>query len=112
MVYPGFWRLSNISTEIYECNPLGDSCLGGQNSTCKEGYEGLICSVCLVNKTDTYFKSSGASCLNCKESESSIILVGVILFAYTVYLVITINLIVNESLELADANEEEVQDKS
>ena len=36
---PGFWRSSNISTEIRECYEA-DSCVGGTKNVCADGYDG------------------------------------------------------------------------
>lgn len=42
---PGYWRESDLSAEVFNC-PIENACEGGDNATCAEGYEGLLCSVC------------------------------------------------------------------
>lgn len=45
---PGYWRNSNMTDQIAECLTF-HSCLGGLNSECREGYEGVLCGACQEN---------------------------------------------------------------
>jgi hypothetical protein len=62
-VYPGFWRSSSTSLEIYQC-PKQDSCIGGIDSKCKLGYKGKMCNECNRNAPDgnVYGKSGAFTC--------------------------------------------------
>lgn len=42
----GYWRTSGSSGNVLAC-PVPDACLGGSNSTCREGHEGPYCDVCI-----------------------------------------------------------------
>ncbi|CAI2378749.1 unnamed protein product [Moneuplotes crassus] len=69
-VDPGYWRSSQTSEFITECL-VKESCEGGfTNSTlnpvnCAEGYQGELCSHCLVNEMVKYRKVSNVKCDKC-----------------------------------------------
>ena len=42
IVNTGYWRSNINSSKIYKCNEVSNPCLGGFNSTCKEGYSKKI----------------------------------------------------------------------
>lgn len=45
-VLQGYWRKSNISTEVFECFNA-DACLGGYESSCAVGYGSNLCHSCV-----------------------------------------------------------------
>ena len=57
----GYWRLSELSSAVYTC-PIPSACLGGQNSTCAEGYADRLCSRC----TEGYYSAGLSYCLQCE----------------------------------------------
>ncbi|CAI2367919.1 unnamed protein product [Moneuplotes crassus] len=80
-VNPGFWRSSQTSEFITECL-VEESCEGGfTNSTlnpvnCAEGYQGELCSHCLVNEMVKYRKVSNVKCDKCPAMITNTILVA------------------------------------
>ncbi|CDW76607.1 UNKNOWN [Stylonychia lemnae] len=61
----GFWRSQNSTSKIYQC-PNPDSCLGGMNSDCSDGYSGRLCQTCSINKNGTLFvKTYENYCTEC-----------------------------------------------
>lgn len=42
----GYWRTNVNSGNVLAC-PVLEACLGGSNSTCREGHEGPYCDVCV-----------------------------------------------------------------
>ena len=65
IIEPGYWRSNENSSQIYKCNSLSSPCLGGYNSTCAEGYTGIICNTCVFNANDKFFKKSVYFCDKC-----------------------------------------------
>jgi len=46
-IYPGFWRIDNLSDVIIPCINREANCLGGvTNFTCKRGNIGALCESC------------------------------------------------------------------
>eukprot|EP00347_Sterkiella_histriomuscorum_P002411 403368259 len=68
MVNYGYWRTSNVSEIIHMC-PFKDSCLGGLNSECSEGYQGKMCNTCSKEKVNgVFYARSGVNqCIQCEE---------------------------------------------
>ncbi|KRX07830.1 hypothetical protein PPERSA_07580 [Pseudocohnilembus persalinus] len=71
IVDPGYWRYSNQSSEIYECQNNPDVCLGGGDSfTCDQGHVGALCEACDIYGEvwgQTYGKSSQYECIICNK---------------------------------------------
>lgn len=42
---PGYWRESAVTSKVHLC-PNPESCAGGENATCAEGYSGVLCADC------------------------------------------------------------------
>lgn len=60
---PGYWRSSLTSLSIYTCK---QSCLGGLNSSCREGYEGPICALCSKKpENGIIYTKIGGKCEQC-----------------------------------------------
>ncbi|CDW78813.1 UNKNOWN [Stylonychia lemnae] len=70
----GFWRSSNVSTQIHEClNP--DACIGGLmlndsevNPLCQQGYGGNLCHTCQKINGVQYSRTKKDICEVCPES--------------------------------------------
>lgn len=60
---PGYWRSSNYTDDILPCL-VPDSCLGGQNSTCASGYNGVLCGAC----SEGYYHYAAWLCRDCEEA--------------------------------------------
>ena len=69
----GFWRSNVNSTNIYICEPISESCIGGYNSTCNTGYRGPLCQSCDVSD-DIYSKSLGNLCILCSTDNLLIVI--------------------------------------
>ncbi|KRX06148.1 Fibrinogen, alpha/beta/gamma chain, C-terminal globular domain [Pseudocohnilembus persalinus] len=71
IVKSGFWRISNSSSDIFECKNNPDSCLGGaDNFTCAQGYVGALCESCDYLGDfwgDEYGKQSDFICEKCQK---------------------------------------------
>ncbi|CAI2374896.1 unnamed protein product [Moneuplotes crassus] len=95
-VNPGYWRSSQTSEFITECL-VKESCEGGfTNSTlhpvnCAEGYQGVLCSHCLVNEEVKYRKVSNAKCDKCPDIiANTFLVVGLasLVFAFIMILIV------------------------
>ena len=74
--YPGYWsetqpitpdNLANVTT--WEClRP--ESCLGGVNSTCAQGYKSIVCAACVVDHWQ-YGAGSDSACFTCGSDATS-----------------------------------------
>ncbi|KAJ9438469.1 Cell death abnormality protein 1, partial [Diplonema papillatum] len=75
----GFWRrdVEGYRYLFHSC-PQEEACLGGQNSTCAEGYKGTVCGLCKSG-----FGRSRKTCLACDEWVKSFLL-------FCLYLVVVI----------------------
>lgn len=62
----GYWRNSNLSDEIYPCLQITESCLGGESSSCLNGYTGVICGACEFNHNKKFFKKALFYCEECQ----------------------------------------------
>jgi len=63
----GYWKPGSLSLDIYPCF-IQEACEGGLNSTCAEGYKGILCKECVGELEGSYFARSGAN--RCKKCES------------------------------------------
>lgn len=82
----GYWRSKWNSSILFEC-PLASSCLGGNMSSCAEGYEGKLCTECVVS----YMRIGTSLCVKC---ESTVWLIGqflLVITALTLYLVYSVH---------------------
>ena len=75
IVKPGYWRPSLISDDVYLCNILTESCLGGINSSCLNGYAGVVCGACENTKNKQFFKKGLFYCEECGNKWIYIIIV-------------------------------------
>eukprot|EP00759_Apiculatamorpha_spiralis_P026633 PhF_6_TR29411/c0_g1_i1/m.43459 len=73
-VSPGYWRADNYSRYVYAC-PRRESCLGGVQGSCAEGYSSILCSVC--NQSMGMSPGSGKRCLPCKSFSRNVAVVSV-----------------------------------
>ena len=67
----GYWaahpldELSGNSTRVWRCESEA-ACLGGANSTCREGHEGPVCAAC----KEGYYADRGGLCHLCAEDDA------------------------------------------
>ena len=77
-LHPGFWRLSNLTSKIYECKGGNQSCLGGAtpaDASCATGHAGPQCAIC----TEPRFYYDKGQCKRCPEEGGGIaLLIGMI----------------------------------
>lgn len=57
----GYWRSSELSSEVYLC-PIQSACLGGQNSTCAEGFSDKVCAQC----AEGFYLVGMSACVECE----------------------------------------------
>ncbi|KAL4447001.1 hypothetical protein ABPG74_014973 [Tetrahymena malaccensis] len=75
----GYWRLTDDSDLIEQCDEYSSGCLGGYlsgNQSCKQGYIGALCQSCDINGQvwgERYSKSSSYSCKSCKDFANNLI---------------------------------------
>lgn len=88
---PGYWKSEIYSTNIYVCEPIAESCLGGYFSFCAEGYKGPLCQSC-KNDGLIFAKFFSKNCDLCPENKSLIfagLLIGslflLIFYFYMIY---------------------------
>ena len=78
----GFWQPAGLNSEAVVCDPPA-ACLGGLNSTCRDGHVGRACGSC--NGTDYYKDAQTRLCEVCDEDTGSywimIAAAAVVLFA-------------------------------
>ena len=62
---PNFWRMTNMTTDIFRCPTHPNTCIGGDQvgSYCKEGLTGPLCQVCVA--PHHYLDLQEARCLPC-----------------------------------------------
>lgn len=65
IVKPGYWRPSLSSDDLYSCNIMTDSCLGGLNSSCLNGYTGVLCGACEYDQNKKFFQKGLYYCEEC-----------------------------------------------
>ena len=86
----GYWRATETSDDVYECNILTDSCLGGINSSCLHGYTGIICGSCTFEGNDKFFKKGMYFCEECANVWIYIVIVVfavLLIFGFIVFLI-------------------------
>lgn len=84
-VSSGYWRSGVNTSLLFEC-PLASSCLGGNASSCAQGYEGKLCSECATN----YTRIGTSRCVECEQMAWTIgqfCLLGIALALYLTYIV-------------------------
>jgi len=59
-VDPQYWRNASNSVDVQLC-PLVSKCLGGPNSTCEDGFAGILCSQCAAG----YYRFRSIECREC-----------------------------------------------
>jgi len=93
MIYlnPGYWRISVNSDLIYQCKNA-KACLGGYESLCQSGFEGILCNTCIFNTTDRFFKNFNNLCYQCENEYSSYIIVFGIFMLLIFYQTLTIKI--------------------
>ena len=87
-VRPGYYRTSNFSKKIYDCD-LFEACQGNNNNyntLCLTGYTGIKCGVC---ETD-YSKIASSTCVKCPNKESNL---GIILSTVFGIFIISVSII-------------------
>lgn len=89
-VLPSFWRENENSTKIYSCFN-SNACLGGFNSTCRYGYTGPLCDVCMIDDANYFYKFGQGACENCEDMNVlGLILILLFSSAWGFYLIFTI----------------------
>ncbi|KAL4464832.1 hypothetical protein ABPG74_011393 [Tetrahymena malaccensis] len=87
IMQPGYWRSSQYSSTILECQFQG-SCVGGQgygNDLCQNGYQGVLCKQCAFNTNSKYTQNLfDLECTNCEEKQGLSIFQIVLLIIYLV----------------------------
>ncbi|KAL4507999.1 hypothetical protein ABPG72_021372 [Tetrahymena utriculariae] len=87
IMQPGYWRSSQYSSTILECQFQG-SCVGGQgygNDLCQSGYQGVLCKQCVFNGNVKYTQNLfDLECTSCEEKQSWSIFQIVLLLIYLV----------------------------
>ena len=89
-VKPGYWRPSVLSDDVYACNVLTDSCLGGVNSSCLNGYTGVLCGACEFDGDKKFFKKGLFYCEECQNVWIYIVIVIIVMimiFAFIFFLI-------------------------
>lgn len=103
-VYPDHWRSNLTSALVYSCLSTG-ACLGGEDSTCSEGYEGILCHECtgLNETTGEYWGRTGDhDCMVCGPAWYEIVkLLGVFIF-YCLYVSLLAFLIIRGPSRMKD----------
>ena len=89
-LHTGYWRPNNESDDVYDCNILTDSCLGGVNSSCLNGYDGVLCGSCIYNNQQQFFKKGMYFCEECGNVWIYIIIVVFVVIAVFVFIVFLI----------------------
>ncbi|CDW82482.1 UNKNOWN [Stylonychia lemnae] len=81
----GFWRSSNISTEIHQCLNT-NACIGGlmlndseANPLCQQGYGGNLCHTCQKINGVQYSRTKKDICEVCPESRVNIVFLQALL---------------------------------
>ena len=87
----GFWRHSNKTAAVYDCNTAGDSsaCLGGEwmgtdAASCRDGHEGPRCEWC--SDSDRYYDAASSACEECGDVASHALRQTAVLLAIAVAL--------------------------
>eukprot|EP00347_Sterkiella_histriomuscorum_P015814 403355584 len=87
-VNPGYWRSSNISTNIHKCLNK-NACLGGlikseesADVTCKKGYGGNLCQLCTIVDGVKYSRTGFNTCDTCPEQGFNILLFQAVLLIF------------------------------
>ena len=57
-----YWRSNKFSLDIQICDPYVGNCLGGDNSSCDENFQGILCSSC---SKPNFSKDSWGNCNKC-----------------------------------------------
>lgn len=83
---PGYWRATNISEEIYQCNIFTEACLGGTDSACLNGYTGVICGACEYNEHKKFFKKALFYCEECQNVWIYILIVIGVIFLIILFI--------------------------
>jgi len=86
----GYWRANIYSDDVYDCNVLTDSCLGGLDSQCLNGYTGVLCGSCTYNDQQKFFKKGMYYCEECASVWIYIILVVlavILIFGFIIFLI-------------------------
>ncbi|EWS74433.1 transmembrane protein, putative (macronuclear) [Tetrahymena thermophila SB210] len=87
IMQPGYWRSSQYSATILECQFQG-SCIGGEgygNGLCQNGYQGVMCKQCAFNDNTKYTQNLfDLECTNCEEKQGQSIFQIVLLCIYLV----------------------------
>lgn len=84
-VNSGYWRSAWNSTLLFQC-PLASSCLGGNSSTCAEGYEGKLCTEC----ADSYMRIGTNRCSKCESTVWILAQFFLVILALAIYLVYSV----------------------
>ena len=61
-----FWNDPDHLENIYGCSAFADNCLGGLNSNCSDGYEGILCENCIrIINDQIHYKNALDQCIEC-----------------------------------------------
>lgn len=91
MVNPGYWRDSINSSAIYKCKNT-KACVGGFESKCQLGFEGILCNTCVFNSTNRFFKNFDDLCYVCENAYYSYFIIFALFLFLIVYQTITIRI--------------------
>ncbi|KAL4496580.1 hypothetical protein ABPG72_015941 [Tetrahymena utriculariae] len=97
----GYWRYNLNSSQVYQCNPLIQTCQGDidilekkgkitrnpEIRYCKKGYTGFSCSDCdLYGKfwNTSFVQDGNLGCIDCSQTQSTIWVYILIVIAYSV----------------------------
>lgn len=85
-VLPGFFRPDDESPVAYRC-PLGQGCLGGTGSSCKDGYTGLLCGVCSEIDGRPSYRTSASRCEPCPDAwlANTLLAVVIVLLLFLIF---------------------------
>ncbi|KAL4484821.1 hypothetical protein ABPG74_019998 [Tetrahymena malaccensis] len=97
----GYWRQTNLSDEIYQCQSKG--CSESQSEgfkQCLAGYIGPLCDSCDGSKQiwGNQYGKQGKYCLLCKEMKYQYIYFSVILISYAIYLLLCMQDLVKQNI--------------
>lgn len=91
----GYWRSSANSSAMIECL-REEACEGGYNPqneypiNCQAGYEGILCTDCVINNGEKYEKLADHECAKCPDVVMNIIRILGLLFLISTYFIIMI----------------------